>query len=217
MASPRSATCCWWRTTVRPLRFEGEPLPTLHSLNATGRVIYLGTLSKIFSPGVRVGWIHAPHPILYRVNLVKQANDLCTSTFAQLLALAFLQHERRHEVVARLTRAYRSRRDAMVDALHEFLPDATFTTPAGGLFLWATLADGLDPPTCWPPRSTATSPSCPASPRTSTASRALLHAAQLLGLRRGADRRGRAAHRRRRRERAALARALGPRSRRTAQ
>ena len=74
------------------LRFEGEALPTLHSLDATGRVIdNLGTLSKIFSPGVRVGWIHAPHPILYRVNLVKQANDLCTSTFAQLLALAFLQ------------------------------------------------------------------------------------------------------------------------------
>jgi 2-aminoadipate transaminase len=126
------------------LRFEGEALPTLHSLDATGRVVYLGTLSKIFSPGVRVGWIHAPHPILYRANLVKQANDLCTSPFAQLLALAFLRHARRDEVVQRLARLYHARRDAMVGAMHESLPDATFTTPAGGLFLWATLADGLD-------------------------------------------------------------------------
>jgi 2-aminoadipate transaminase len=126
------------------LRFEGDALPTLHSLDATGRVVYLGTLSKIFSPGVRVGWIHAPHPILYRANLVKQANDLCTSPFAQLLALAFLRHERRDEVVRRLARIYAARRDAMVEAMHEFLPDATFTTPQGGLFLWATLADGLD-------------------------------------------------------------------------
>ena len=127
------------------LRFEGEPLPTLHSLDATGRVIYLGTLSKIFSPGVRVGWIHAPHPILYRVNLVKQANDLCTST-VRAAAGAGLPAPR----AARRGRAAADPRLPPRGAtpwsrrMHEFLPDATFTTPAGGLFLWATLADGLD-------------------------------------------------------------------------
>jgi 2-aminoadipate transaminase len=126
------------------LRFEGEDLPTLRSLDATGRVLYVGTLSKIFSPGVRVGWIHAPHPILHRVNLAKQGADLCSSSLAQLLALAFLRHPRFDEVVARMNALYARRRDAMVDALHEALPDATFATPHGGLFLWATLVNGLD-------------------------------------------------------------------------
>ncbi|CAA9540745.1 MAG: Transcriptional regulator, GntR family domain / Aspartate aminotransferase [uncultured Thermoleophilia bacterium] len=126
------------------LRFEGEPLPSLRSLDATGRVVYLGTLSKIFSPGIRVGWIHAPHPILHRVNLSKQGADLCSSPLAQLLGLAFLEHERFGEVVGRMNRLYAARRDAMVEALAEALPDATHVVPQGGLFLWATLANGLD-------------------------------------------------------------------------
>ena len=126
------------------LRFEGGPLPSLRSLDATARVIYVGTVSKVFAPGVRVGWVHAPHQILHRVNLAKQGSDLCTSTFAQLLALRFLQHRRRDEVLDRMRRLYRSRRDAMVAAIETSLPDAGFTVPAGGLFLWATLADGLD-------------------------------------------------------------------------
>ena len=126
------------------LRFEGGPLPTLRSLDATGRVVYVGTMSKVFSPGVRVGFVHAPHPILHRVNLSKQAADLCTSPLAQLLALAFLRHPRRPEVLAQLGRLYRSRRDAMVEALHEALPDSVFTVPTGGLFMWVTHPDGLD-------------------------------------------------------------------------
>jgi 2-aminoadipate transaminase len=126
------------------LRFEGEPLPTLRSLDATGRVIYLGTVSKVFSPGVRVGWVHAPHPILHRVNLAKQGADLCTSPFAQLVSLRFLQHARRDEVLERMRVLYRARRDAMVRAIDESLPDAAYTAPGGGLFFWVTLADGLD-------------------------------------------------------------------------
>jgi 2-aminoadipate transaminase len=126
------------------LRFEGEPLPSLRSLDDTGRVLYAGTVSKVFAPGVRVGWVHAPHQILHRVNLAKQASDLCTSTFAQLLALRFLRHPRRDEVLQRMQRLYRERRDAMVAAIEGSLPDAAFTVPGGGLFLWATLADGLD-------------------------------------------------------------------------
>ena len=99
----------------------------------------------MFSPGVRVGWVHAPHPILYRINLVKQANDLCTSTFAQLLALRVpAARAARRGACERLRHLYRSRRDAMVAAMRDVLPDAAFTAPAGGLFLWATLADGLD-------------------------------------------------------------------------
>ncbi len=126
------------------LRFEGDPLPSLRSLDATGRVVYLGTLSKIFSPGIRIGWVHAPHPILHRVNLSKQGADLCSSPLAQLLALTFLEHDRFPDVVARMNRLYAARRDAMVTALAEALPDATYAVPHGGLFLWATLSNGLD-------------------------------------------------------------------------
>ena len=126
------------------LRFEGEPLPSLRSLDDSGRVLYVGTVSKVLAPGVRVGWVHAPHQILHRVNLAKQGSDLCTSTFAQLLALRFLRHDLRNDVLARMQRLYRARRDAMVRAIEAALPDAAFTVPAGGLFLWATLADGLD-------------------------------------------------------------------------
>jgi 2-aminoadipate transaminase len=126
------------------LRFEGDALPSLRSLDATGRVLYVGTVSKVFAPGVRVGWVHAPHQILHRVNLAKQGSDLCTSTFAQLLALRFLRHARRDEVLQRMQQLYRARRDAMVTAIEANLPDAAFAIPAGGLFLWATLADGLD-------------------------------------------------------------------------
>jgi 2-aminoadipate transaminase len=126
------------------LRFEGDALPSLRSLDDSGRVLYVGTVSKVFAPGVRVGWVHAPHQILHRVNLAKQGSDLCTSTLAQLLALRFLRHARRDEVLGRMQRLYRARRDAMVQAIEGALPDAAFTVPAGGLFLWATLADGLD-------------------------------------------------------------------------
>jgi 2-aminoadipate transaminase len=101
-------------------------------------------MSKIFAPGVRVGWVHAPHPILHRINLAKQGADLCTSTFAQLVCLRFLQHGRRDDVLARMRALYGARRDAMVKAIDEFLPDAAYTTPRGGLFFWVTLADGLD-------------------------------------------------------------------------
>src|SRR5690606_178381 len=71
------------------LRYEGDPIPTLRSLDRHERVAYLGTFSKIFSPGVRVGWIEAPSAILQRINLMKQAADLCTSTFAQLVVARF--------------------------------------------------------------------------------------------------------------------------------
>jgi len=131
------------------LRYEGEPLPTLRSLDQHERVAYLGTFSKIFSPGVRVGWIEAPRPILQRVNLMKQAADLCSSPFMQLLVTRFFTGGNPDESwlqwVDRLCGIYKMRRDAMVAAIHEHFPEGThFTTPQGGLFLWATLPGVID-------------------------------------------------------------------------
>ena len=127
------------------LRYEGEPLPTLHSLDGGDFVIYLGTFSKILSPGVRLGWSVAPAPVLEKMNLGKQASDLCSSSLSQLFVVAYFAEGRWEDYLASLRELYRRRRDVMLDALAEHLPpEATWTRPAGGLFLWATLPDYLD-------------------------------------------------------------------------
>lgn len=127
------------------LRYEGEPVPTLRSLDTHGYVAYLGTFSKIFAPGVRLGWIEAPAPILARINLVKQAADLCSNTFTQQLVTRFFEEHDWQAYIARLCDVYRSRRDAMLRALEEHFPDGTtWTEPEGGLFVWATLPAVVD-------------------------------------------------------------------------
>ena len=121
------------------LRFEGAACPTLRSLDES-RVIYLGTLSKIFSAGMRIGWIAAPHPILDKLLLAKQSADLCTSTFTQMVAHRYFIEEDWRGQVQQLKEIYRSRRDAMLGALEEHLSGiAEWTHPRGGLFVWATL------------------------------------------------------------------------------
>src|SRR3954449_4731465 len=127
------------------LRFEGEPLPTLHSLDRGEFVIYLGTFSKILSPGLRLGWAVAPGPVLEKLNLGKQASDLCSSTFAQSFVAAFFHHGDWQGYLATLRDLYRRRRDVLLDALGEHLPpEARTTRPQGGLFVWATLPVELD-------------------------------------------------------------------------
>jgi 2-aminoadipate transaminase len=128
------------------IRFEGEPLPTLYQLDdGAGWVIYCSTFSKILAPGVRVGWVVAPPPVLRKMNLGKQGADLCTSTLTQRFILEYLRRHDWREHVARLNDIYRSRRDAMLTALEEeFPPEATWTRPRGGLFVWATLPSFID-------------------------------------------------------------------------
>ena len=123
------------------IRFEGAPVPTLRSLDES-RVIYLGTLSKIFSAGMRIGWVVAPHPILDKLLLAKQSADLCTSPFAQRVAHIYFAEEDWRGEVRKVLEIYRRRRDALVAALDEHLSSyAEWTYPQGGLFLWLTLPD----------------------------------------------------------------------------
>src|ERR671923_257554 len=127
------------------LRYEGDPLPTLQSLDGGGFVIYLGTFSKILSPGIRLGWAVAPGPVLEKMNLGKQASDLCSSSLAQLFVASYFAEGRWEAYVESLRDLYRRRRDTMLDALAEHLPrEASWTRPQGGLFIWATLPDYID-------------------------------------------------------------------------
>jgi 2-aminoadipate transaminase len=132
------------------LRFEGEPLHTLATLEqaqdgVVDRVVYLGTFSKIFAPGVRLGWVHAQPGILHKINVGKQGADLCSSNLSQMMISCYFQNADWRAYVGRLTSMYRERRDAMLDSLAEFMPkEVHWTHPEGGLFVWATLPTYLD-------------------------------------------------------------------------
>jgi 2-aminoadipate transaminase len=127
------------------LRYEGEPLPPLFALDGGEYVLYLGTFSKILSPGIRLGWLVAPDPVLAKVNLGKQAADLCTSSLTQEFVNVYFEQERWRGYIKSLSGIYRERRDVMLDALAEFFPpEAEWTRPGGGLFIWATLPEFID-------------------------------------------------------------------------
>ncbi|HST55602.1 MAG TPA: PLP-dependent aminotransferase family protein [Solirubrobacteraceae bacterium] len=135
------------------LRYEGEPLPTLYSLDASTAghggasdfVIYLGTFSKILSPGLRLGWAVAPRPVLEKLNLGKQGSDLCSSSVTQLFVAQYFKEGDWRAYLDTLRDLYRRRRDTMIEALGEhFGPDASWTHPQGGMFIWATLPSYID-------------------------------------------------------------------------
>jgi 2-aminoadipate transaminase len=134
------------------LRYEGEPLPTLRSLEVPAGstddndfVIYAGTMSKILSPGVRVGWLVAPRPLLAKLILGKQSADLCSSTLTQHFVAAYFATADWRAYIDELRDLYHRRRDVILDALAEHLPAAaSWTRPQGGLFIWVTLPDYID-------------------------------------------------------------------------
>jgi 2-aminoadipate transaminase len=126
------------------LRYEGTPLPTLRSLDEEF-VIYASTFSKILSPGVRLGWAVAPAPILQKMNIGKQASDLCSSSISQYFVSAYFESGPWEHYVRSLIEIYRRRRDVMFDSLAEHFPrEAEWTHPQGGLFIWATLPGYID-------------------------------------------------------------------------
>jgi 2-aminoadipate transaminase len=127
------------------LRYEGEPIDPLYKLDGGDYVLYLGTFSKILSPGIRLGWLCAPPPVMAKVVLGKQASDLCTSTLSQYFVNEYFGHGRWRSYVDSLVAVYRSRRDAMLDSLERHFPaEASWSHPEGGLFCWATLPDYID-------------------------------------------------------------------------
>ncbi len=127
------------------LRYGGEPVPPLYQLEGGDFVIYIGTFSKILSPGIRLGWTVAPPPVMEKIVLGKQAADLCTSTLTQYFVHEYFAEGKWRQYVADLVEIYRVRRDTMLAALDEHFPAAaTWTAPEGGLFIWATLPPFID-------------------------------------------------------------------------
>jgi 2-aminoadipate transaminase len=127
------------------LRYGGEPVDPLYKLDGGDYVLYLGTFSKILSPGIRLGWLCAPPPVMAKVVLGKQASDLCTSTLSQYFVIECFSEGRWREYVDSLVSVYRSRRDVMLDSLDRHFPaQASWSHPEGGLFCWATLPGYID-------------------------------------------------------------------------
>ncbi|TMK91061.1 MAG: PLP-dependent aminotransferase family protein, partial [Actinobacteria bacterium] len=127
------------------LRFEGEPLPCLRSLDPRN-VIYLGTVSKTFSPGVRVGWALADPSVIQRLVLAKEAAYLCALNLTMLMTERWFAAEGRwRSALTGLIDTYRARRDAMLDALAEQFPGtASWTHPSGGFYVWVSLPTWSD-------------------------------------------------------------------------
>ena len=125
------------------LRYDGGHQVPLKAMDDS--VIYLGTISKMLGPGLRTGWIAAPEAVLARINLVKQGADLCGSAFDQLVVQHYFADVAWQRTLQKFIALYKERRDAMLAALDEFFPpEATWTHPAGGMFLWITLPDYMD-------------------------------------------------------------------------
>jgi len=126
------------------LRFEGEPLPTLKSMDPHN-VIYVGSLSKVFAAGIRIGWAYADSGVLQRFLPAKEAADLCTSNLTQLIAEEYMGGERWRPNLLTLVDTYRRRRDVCIKALEEYFPEgSTWTHPEGGFYVWVTIPEHLD-------------------------------------------------------------------------
>ena len=130
----------------RELRFSGKPQRMLYDLdNGEGNVITLGTFSKIFMPGFRMGWVLAHPMVIDNFVKAKQSTDLCTSAFLQKITVKFFQKNYFDANVKNIVDMYRSKLAAMLGAFERYMPEGvTWTRPEGGLFLFLTLPEGYD-------------------------------------------------------------------------
>ena len=128
----------------RELRYEGEHIPTMYSL-APDRVIHLGSFSKIFAPGFRLGWAIAHPEILDKIYVCKQSLDLCPPIFDQYVAAEFLKSGKLDANLLKSIELYKGKRDLLLDLLEKYMPEGVkWTHPEGGLFLFLTLPEGFD-------------------------------------------------------------------------
>ena len=128
----------------RELRYEGDHIPTMYSLDPD-RVIHLGSFSKIFAPGFRLGWAIAHPDVLDKIYVCKQSLDLCPPIFDQYVAAEFLSSGRLDDNLSKSIELYKGKRDLLLSLLKEYMPEGiTWTHPEGGLFLFLTMPEGFD-------------------------------------------------------------------------
>jgi 2-aminoadipate transaminase len=127
------------------LVFEGESIPAIKSLDTKGRVIYIGTFSKVLAPGFRLAWVIGSEEIINKFSLTKQSSDLCSNMFVQYVAYEYIKGGYLDIQIKHIKKLYRHKRDVMVKALEEYFPEgAKWTVPGGGMFLWVTLPKNVN-------------------------------------------------------------------------
>ena len=125
------------------LRFAGEDVPTIKSLDTEGRVLYCSSFSKILSAGMRIGFVCGPKALLQKIVVVKQVNDVHTNQFFQMVASGFIDKYGLDDHIAFIRDLYRDKCNLMLSQLDEFVGDkARYTRPEGGLFIWLTVDGG---------------------------------------------------------------------------
>lgn len=132
-------------TPYREIRYQGETMPTLKSMDAEGRVIYLGSFSKTLAPGLRVGWACATEDIIQKMGLLKLAADTQCSTLNMAAVSLFLERFDIDKHIGEIRKTYLRKKNLMLDTIRQTFPqDVAFTEPSGGLFTWLTFPEGFD-------------------------------------------------------------------------
>jgi len=127
------------------LGFDGPPTPAIRAGADSEHVLYLGSFSKTFAPGLRVGWVLAPHAVREKLVLASEASVLCPPALNQMVVIEYLSTQDWQGQVEVFKGLYRERRDALLTSLEDLMPDGTtWTHPTGGFYVWATLPPGLD-------------------------------------------------------------------------
>jgi 2-aminoadipate transaminase len=129
----------------REIRFEGNHIKTMYEMDKSGRVILLGTFSKIFVPGFRLGWVIAHETVIEKIVTAKQSVDLCSPVLDQKIAAKFLEKGLIDQNIPKIIENYRRKRDGMIAAFEKYMPEGVkWTRPEGGLFLFITLPEYMD-------------------------------------------------------------------------
>ncbi len=127
------------------LRFAGEEVPTIKSMDTDGRVIYCGSLSKVLSAGMRIGFLSANQEVMQKIVVAKQVEDVHTNVFFQMICAKYLQNYDLNAHIESIRALYRHKAGVMLDALDTYMPKCvSYTRPQGGLFLWCTLPNEID-------------------------------------------------------------------------
>ncbi|HHX74513.1 MAG TPA: PLP-dependent aminotransferase family protein, partial [Firmicutes bacterium] len=126
------------------IRYEGEPLPSIKSMDTEGRVVYLGSFSKTFIPGIRIGWILADKELIQKLTCAKGSTDLCSNSLGQRMAYHFAAGGLIDAHLAALISRYREKRDLMLACMEKYFPaGVNWTYPSGGFFVWVTFPEEL--------------------------------------------------------------------------